>query len=143
MPRPTPTIHIGSIEKYQRVRSESGLSSEELLAEQDKMELKLAKKAAARGVRLMGAVKAARRRLLANIRQVTKVELLIGASAVILNPHFLHFVSPYPPDVHLWAAADWPQQPAFLILNSFAPQLRRQVLEQAASRPPFWDTRTR
>ncbi len=65
MPRPTPTIHIGSIEKYQRVRFESGLSSKELLAEQDVMELKLAKKAAARGVRLMGAVKAARRRAIA------------------------------------------------------------------------------
>ena len=40
-------------------------SHEELLAEQDVMELKRTKEAAARGVRLMGAVKAARLRAIA------------------------------------------------------------------------------
>ena len=79
------------------------------------------------------------RHLLANIRRVTDVELVIGASAVMFNPHFLHFVSPFPPDVHLGAAADWPQVPALLVLDSFAPQMRRQVLEQAAThRPGVW-----
>ena len=57
----------------------------------------------------------------------------------MFNPHFLHFVSPFPPDVHLGAAADWPQVPALLVLDSFAPQMRRQVLEQAAThRPGVW-----
>jgi hypothetical protein len=79
------------------------------------------------------------RHLLAIIRRVTDVELVIGASAVMFNPHFLHFVSPFPPDVHLGAAADWPQVPALLVLDSFAPQMRRQVLEQAAThRPGVW-----
>ena len=52
-----------------------------------------------------------------------------------LTPHFLHFVSQYLPDVHLGAAADWPQGPALLVLESFAPLLRRQVLAQAAAHP--------
>ena len=75
------------------------------------------------------------RHLLANIRQVTGAELLIGASAVTFNPHFLHFVSPFLPDVRLGAATDWPKVPALLILDSFAPLLRRQVLAQAAAHP--------
>ena len=69
MPRPTPIIHIGNIEEYQRKRSGLGLSREELLAEQDVMELKMAKKAAARGVKLMGAVQAARRKAIATARR--------------------------------------------------------------------------
>ena len=75
------------------------------------------------------------RHLLARIRQITGVELLIGASAVTFNPHFLHFVSPYQPDVHLGAIADWPNVPALLVLDSFAPLLRRQVLTQATAHP--------
>ena len=69
MPRPTPIIHIGNIEEYQRKRSGSGLSREELLAEQDVMELKMTKEAAGRGVRLMGAVRAARLRAIAATRR--------------------------------------------------------------------------
>ena len=48
------------------------------------------------------------RHLLANIGKVTDVELVIGASAVMFNPHFLHFIPRFPPvptGVHLGAAA--------------------------------------
>jgi ribonuclease HI len=76
------------------------------------------------------------RHLLANIREITGVDLLVGASAVTFNPHFPHFISPYLPDVHLGAAACWPQVPALLILDSFAPLLRQQVLTQAAAHSP-------
>ena len=69
MPRPTPIIHVGNIEEYQRKRSGSGLSREELLADQDVVELKMTKEAAGRGVRLMGAVKAARLRAIAATRR--------------------------------------------------------------------------
>jgi hypothetical protein len=58
MPTELPTIHVGSIEKYQSARSGS---REELLAEQDAMEQILVKNAAARGVTLMGAVETMRR----------------------------------------------------------------------------------
>ena len=75
------------------------------------------------------------RHLLANIRQVTAAELLIGASAVTFNPHFMYFVSPFLPDVRLGAVADWPNVPALLILDSFAPRLRSQILAQAAAHP--------
>ena len=73
------------------------------------------------------------RHLLASIQQITGCELLIGASAVTYNPHFPHFSSPYSPDVHLGAIADWPQVPALLIIDSFTPQLRHQLLAQATS----------
>ena len=81
MPRPTPIIHIGNIEEYQRMRSNSGLSREELLAEQDVRELKMTKAAAARGVRLMGAVKAARLRAIAATRRA-----IAAASAAAVAP---------------------------------------------------------
>jgi ribonuclease HI len=76
------------------------------------------------------------RHLLVNIKQITGAELLIGASAVMFNPHFLHFVSPHRPDVHLGAVEAWPQVPALLVLDSFAPQLRGQMLAQAAAHCP-------
>ncbi len=47
----------------------------------------------------------------------------------MFDPHFLHFVSPCPSDAHLGAAVNWPQLPALLVLDSFPPQLRHQVLE--------------
>jgi len=41
--------------------------------------------------------------------------------------------------VHLGAAADWPQVPALLVLDSFEPQLRGQMLDRAAAhRPGVW-----
>lgn len=76
------------------------------------------------------------RHLLADIKQITGAQLLIGASAVMFNPHFLHFVSPHLPDVHLGAVEDWPQLPALLVLDSFAPQLRGPMLDRAAAHCP-------
>jgi hypothetical protein len=55
---------------------------------------------------------------------------------VMFNPHFLHLVSPYPPDVHLGAADGWAQVPALLVIDFFAPQLRRQVFFRAGGCPP-------
>ena len=82
MPRPTPIIHIGNIEEYQRMRSGSGLSREELLAEQDVMELKMTKEAAGRGVRLMGAVRAARLRAIAATRRAIAAAAAAPAAVV-------------------------------------------------------------
>ena len=76
------------------------------------------------------------RHLLANIKWITGSELLIGASAVTYNPHFLHFSSPYPTDVHLGAVDEWPQVPALLVLDSFAPQMRCRLLERAVTHNP-------
>ena len=76
------------------------------------------------------------RHLLANIRWITGSKLLIGASAVTYNPHFLHFSSPYPTDVHLGAVDEWPQVPALLVLDSFAPQMRCRLLEKAVTHSP-------
>ena len=76
------------------------------------------------------------RHFLANIRWITGSELLVGASAVTYNPHFLHFSSPYLADIHLGAVDEWPQVPALLVLDSFAPQLRCQMLERAVTHSP-------
>ena len=84
MPRPTPIIHFGDIEEYQRMRIDSGLSREELLAEQDVMELKRTKEAAARGVRLMGAVKAARLRAIAAAARRRAAAAAVVAPAIVL-----------------------------------------------------------
>jgi hypothetical protein len=79
------------------------------------------------------------RHLLASLRERTGCELLVGASAVTYNPHFPHFVSPYPPDECLGAVKEWPQVPALLIIDSFAPHMRGAVLEQAvAHRHGVW-----
>ena len=86
MPRPTPIIHIGNIEEYQRMRSDSGLSREELLAEQDVMELKMTKEAAGRGVRLMGAVRAARLRAIAATRRAIAAAAVAPAAVVAAAP---------------------------------------------------------
>ena len=86
MPRPTPIIHIGNIEEYQRKRSGSGLSREELLAEQDVMELKMTKEAAGRGVRLMGAVRAARLRAIAATRRAIAAAAVAPAAVVAAAP---------------------------------------------------------
>ncbi len=47
--------------------------------------------------------------------------------------------SPYPSDEFLGAVKEWPQVPALLIIDSFAPHVRGAVLEQAvAHRPGVW-----
>ena len=76
---------------------------------------------------------------MASIRQITGADLLIGASAVNYNPHFLYFSSPYPPDAALGSMSEWPQVPALLVLDSFAPHLRHQMLEKATGhRQEMW-----
>ena len=70
------------------------------------------------------------------MKQIIGAELLIRASAVMFNPHFLHFVSPHLPDMHLGVAEAWPQVPALLVLDSFVPQLRGQMLERAVAHCP-------
>ena len=76
------------------------------------------------------------RHLLASVRQITGTELLIGASAVTYNPHFLYFFPPSLSDVSLGAVDEWPQVPALLVLDSFAPQTRHQVLKTATTHHP-------
>ncbi len=49
------------------------------------------------------------RHLVASVRKITKSELLIGASAGTYNLHFPYFLSPYSPDVHIGAIAEWPK----------------------------------
>ena len=71
------------------------------------------------------------RHLLACLRRVLKVELLVGARAVVYNPHFPHFVSPDAGDSSFGAATQWPVQPALILLDSFSPQDRSSVLERA------------
>jgi len=73
------------------------------------------------------------RHLLASIHGIMGTDLLIGASAVTYNPHFAHFVSPFPGDSQLGAVLDWPSVPALLVLDSFDPKLRPAILEQAAA----------
>ena len=76
------------------------------------------------------------RHLLTNIQQATGASLLIGASAATYNPHFLHYASPFPDDVALGAVREWPMVPALLLLDSFAPPLRAQLLQKAALHLP-------
>ena len=79
------------------------------------------------------------RHFLASIRQVTGTELVIGASAVTYNPHFPYFYSPLPSDAFMGSVSEWPQVPALLILDSFVPLMRAQLLDQAAHhRPGIW-----
>jgi hypothetical protein len=61
------------------------------------------------------------RHLLANIRWTTGCELLIRASAVTYNPHFLYFASQHLLDEYLGAVTEQPMVPALLIIDSFAP----------------------
>ena len=73
------------------------------------------------------------RHLLANIRQGTCAELLIGASAVTYNPHFRQFISPLPGDARLRAVSKWPPVSALLVLDSFAHPVRARPLQSAAA----------
>jgi hypothetical protein len=71
------------------------------------------------------------RHLVARIRGITRSKLLIGPSAVTDNPHFPYFSSPHALDVHLGSIEKWPQVPALLLIDSFAPHLIRKLLEKA------------
>ncbi len=75
------------------------------------------------------------RYLVAYLRQITRSELLIGASAVTYNPHrtplSLFFITVFTGCALRCCRrldAEWPQKPA---LDSFAPPMRRQLLERA------------
>ena len=57
---------------------------------------------------------------------------LVGTRAVVSNPHYKHFFSSIETDSLLGAVTDWPQQPALLLLDCFAPEDRPNILEQAA-----------
>ena len=62
--------------------------------------------------------------MLACLHRITRAELLIGARAVTRHPHFPHYVSPFPNDQWLGAVPAWPEVPALLLLDFFAPRLR-------------------
>ena len=75
------------------------------------------------------------RHLLACLHRILAVDLLVGARAVTLNPHFAHFYSPdlaRASDCSLGAVQDWPAIPALLLLDSFAPEDRPGILEMAS-----------
>ena len=55
MPQELPPLPLGDVAEYKRARNGSGLSDEELLEEQAGVERRIAKKAALRGVTLIGA----------------------------------------------------------------------------------------
>ena len=67
--------------------------------------------------------------------RILGADLLIGAQAVVFNPHFQHFfrVSPEAKDLELGCVQFWPAIPALLLLDSFAPTERAQILAHAAT----------
>ena len=67
------------------------------------------------------------RHLLACLRRITGAELLAGVRAVLHNPHFQHFVSPFAGDQRLGAAQEWPKVPALLLLDYFEPEAQHQL----------------
>ena len=73
------------------------------------------------------------RHLLTCLQKVTGATLLVGASAVTYNPHFQHFFSPIPGDDELGAVQGWPAVPALLLLDSFSPESRQNVLQSASN----------
>ena len=76
------------------------------------------------------------RHLLTNIQQSTGAALLVGASAVTYNPHYVYYSSPFPSDSHLGAVLRWPQVPGLLLLDSYEPSIRAPMLQQAAAHTP-------
>ncbi len=78
--------------------------------------------------------------LLARLRRIKGAELLIGVLAVLYNPHFQHFVSPFAGDQWLGATQEeWPQVPALLLLDSFEPEDKQQLWSKvAAHRASVW-----
>ena len=72
------------------------------------------------------------RHLLACLRRILAVDFVVGTRAVVSNPHYQHFLSPVETDSSLGALTDWPPQPALLLLDSFAPEDRSNILDQAA-----------
>jgi hypothetical protein len=73
------------------------------------------------------------RHLLACLRRITGAELLAGVRAVLHNPHFQHFVSPFAGDQRLGAAQEWPKVPALLLLDYFEPEAQQQLWSKVAA----------
>jgi hypothetical protein len=68
MPSATPLRVFGSVSRFRRMMLGSGISHTELLAMQDGLEWRIVTDAAARNVRLMGAVDALRLAAARNVR---------------------------------------------------------------------------
>ena len=73
------------------------------------------------------------RHLLSCLRRILGADLLIGARAVVFNPHFQHFFSPEAIDLELGGVQFWPAVPVLLLLDSFLLTERAQILAQAAA----------
>ena len=81
MPQELPPLPFGDIAAYKRARKGSGLSDEELLEEQAGMERRIAKKAARRGVTLIGAGEVKRRNVAAAVAAADAVAAAAAADA--------------------------------------------------------------
>ena len=72
------------------------------------------------------------RHLLTCLRNILKVDILVGARAVVFNPHFQYFFSPDVKDSALGAVQSLPAGSALLLLHSFSPKERPRLLLQAS-----------
>ena len=73
------------------------------------------------------------RHLLSCLCGILGADLLIGARAVVFNPHFRYFFSPDVRDSELGSIQSWPAGSALLLLDSFEPTQRAQILVQASN----------
>ena len=75
------------------------------------------------------------RHLLSCLCGILGADLLIGARAVVFNPHFRYFFSPDVRDSELGSIQSWPAGSALLLQDSFAsePTQRAQILVQASN----------
>ena len=72
------------------------------------------------------------RHLLACLRYALGTTRLVGPRALAFNAHFLYFSSPHFTDSELVASHCWPAASALLLLDSFAPSIPDQILQQAS-----------
>ena len=72
------------------------------------------------------------RHLLTCLRYVLKATCLVGARAITFNPHFSYFISPDSSDSVLGSSIGWPAESALLLLDSFMPLQREQLLNRRA-----------
>ena len=73
------------------------------------------------------------RHLLSCLCCILGADLLVGAGAVVFNPHLQYFFSPDVLDSELGSIQSWPAGSALLLLNSFEPTQRAQILIQASN----------
>ena len=73
------------------------------------------------------------RHLLSCLCGILGADLLIGARAVVFNPHFRYFFSPDVRDSELGFVQSWPAESALLLLDSIEPTQRAQILVQASN----------